>query len=241
MVTGTESLDEATGLGLIALAHFVDELDRLLQQRHLRAHRVEQALLRVGARRLRLERRAALADRLIDRPAGSSAARRRPADRARRCRCARSVRAPESPCRSAVRRPASSACTESTSAACPGGRAAPARSGRRRARAAAAMPTAWSHQQRAAAAASHMPHAARVRPGEERGRGRRLRWAAAPEALEQIGRRLDPIEREGGRPNASQDRRPARGRPGTPSRWRSTPARSAGRARRRRTRPVGNS
>ena len=37
-------LEPATGLGLIALAHFVDEFDGLLQQRHLGAHRVEQAV-----------------------------------------------------------------------------------------------------------------------------------------------------------------------------------------------------
>ena len=52
--------------GVVAFAHFVDERDGVLQQRDLGLEAVEQALLRRLARRLRLQRRPALADRLID-------------------------------------------------------------------------------------------------------------------------------------------------------------------------------
>ena len=86
MASLIESLNEAPGFGLVAFAHLVDQFDGLLQQRDLRAHRVEQAVLRVGAGRLLLAARRG-SRRSPDRsPAGSSAAPRRPADRARRCR-----------------------------------------------------------------------------------------------------------------------------------------------------------
>jgi len=50
-----ERLHAAPRFGLIAFAHFVDELDGLLQERDLRAQRVEQPVLRIRARRLRTE------------------------------------------------------------------------------------------------------------------------------------------------------------------------------------------
>src|ERR1043165_3564421 len=58
--------DDARRSGLVALAHFVDERHRVLQQRQFGLEAVHQALARRLAGRLRAHRRAALADRLID-------------------------------------------------------------------------------------------------------------------------------------------------------------------------------
>src|SRR3954464_2498276 len=51
---------------LVALAHFVDQRHRVLQQRDFRLEVLHQALLRRLARRLRANRGAALVDRLVD-------------------------------------------------------------------------------------------------------------------------------------------------------------------------------
>jgi hypothetical protein len=59
---------DATGVAarLVALPHFVDQRHGVLQQRDLGLEALEQALLRRLAGGLRSERRAALADGLID-------------------------------------------------------------------------------------------------------------------------------------------------------------------------------
>src|SRR5579872_6731695 len=61
-----ETGDNACRPGIVAFAHFVDERHRVLQQRHLRLEVFHEALLRRVARRLRADRGATLADRLID-------------------------------------------------------------------------------------------------------------------------------------------------------------------------------
>src|SRR3954453_1803627 len=63
---------------LVALAHFVDQRHRVLQQRDFRLEVLHQALLRRLVRRLRANRGAALVDRLIDHREVLLQRRRRP-------------------------------------------------------------------------------------------------------------------------------------------------------------------
>src|SRR5258705_13730418 len=61
-----EAGDDACRPRLVAFAHFVDQRHGVLQQPDLRLEVLDEAFLRRLAGRLRLQRRAALADRLID-------------------------------------------------------------------------------------------------------------------------------------------------------------------------------
>src|SRR6266536_312967 len=61
-----EARDDPGRSSFIALTHFVDERHRVLQQADLRLEVFDEARLRRLARRLRPQRSAALADRLVD-------------------------------------------------------------------------------------------------------------------------------------------------------------------------------
>src|SRR5437879_4839139 len=61
-----EARDDPGRSSVIALAHFVDERHRVLQQADLRLEVLDEARLRRLARGLRPQRGAALADRLVD-------------------------------------------------------------------------------------------------------------------------------------------------------------------------------